>query len=153
VPEQYRRGYVKHAEELVAAVRPSRLSELSREGIEAYLRRLAAWQLRQKVDALRLLLVELADNGAAREIDWNFWAEAGAATLPDTHPILARALTPEQSVRYGVRGSRTLSADAEVSLVKLVRTIRTLQYSIRTEEAYRDWVSRFLSVTGKAPDT
>ena len=157
VPEAYRPWYVGHAQEFIGALNGKRLSELSRESIESYLRCLvgegrgAAWQLRQKVDAVRLLLVELAQNAAAREVDWAFWGQAGE-DLSESHPTLARDLSPERSVRYGLRDPAALSDEAQEALVRLVRLIRTRHYSIRTEEAYRDWVARFLAGAGKPPD-
>ncbi len=36
---------------------------------------------------------------------------------------------------------------------RLVRILRTRQYSFRTEEAYRDWVLRFLTFCGGEPNT
>jgi hypothetical protein len=43
-------------------------------------------------------------------------------------------------------------AAGEVPLPKtLVRTIRAMQYSIRTEQAYVDWCHRFLAFRGEAP--
>ncbi len=43
-------------------------------------------------------------------------------------------------------------AAGEVPLLKtLVRTIRAIQYSIRTEQAYVDWCRRFLAFRGDAP--
>jgi len=68
--------------------------------IVAYLDRLARRnppdrRMRQQVDALCLLLVELVRNPKAREVDWNYWAELGLRPLPADHPTLARELPPK----------------------------------------------------------
>ena len=92
------------------------------------------------MDALQLLLVDLADVRAARVVDWDYWREAGAA-LPAHHPTIAREQAP------GARlADPKFAASAEVFpiLTALARTIRTKQYSIRTEHTYVDWAHRFL---------
>ncbi len=156
VPERFRPWYMRHVEEFIAAFPGRRLSQLSRDEIEGYLQKLAGnpslkgWHVKQRVDALRLLLVDLTGNRHAREVDWDFWAEAGLDALPANHATLARELSPEVSVRYRTSADH-LDPDSEAMLVKMVRTIRTMHYSIRTEEAYRDWLKRFLLFTGKAP--
>ena len=103
VPANARRWYVQRAEDFVAAMRPERLSELTVEEITAFFRRYARenqltdWQFRGTVDALQLLLVELAQAGAAREVDWEHLWESGRA-LAAAHPTQAAALSPEAAV-------------------------------------------------------
>ncbi|HHJ38050.1 MAG TPA: integron integrase [Methylothermaceae bacterium] len=158
VPEQFWPWYVRHVERFLAAFPGRRLSRLSRDEISDYLQKLASdpslkdWHVRQRVDALRLLLVDLIGNRHAREIDWDFWAEAGTDSLPAIHATLARELSPEVSVRYRASADN-LDPDCEAMLVKMVRMIRTMHYSIRTEEVYRDWLKRFLIFAGKAPES
>jgi hypothetical protein len=44
------------------------------------------WQFRQVVDALQLLLVDLAGVKAAQLVDWDYWREAGiTVTLYHLH--------------------------------------------------------------------
>jgi len=156
VPEKYRRYYVRHVEELLAAFPGAKLSDLSNDQITAYLQKLAtvskgpAWLFRQKVDALQLLLVDLCGNRQAREVDWAYWSQAGFDELPAEHPTLARELNPESTLKKPA--ARDLDPACRDSVLKLVRIIRTKQYSIRTEEAYRDWIVRFLAFSGKTPE-
>ena len=158
VPEKFWPWYVRHVEAFLAAFPGRRLSRLTREEINDYLQKLASnpslkdWHVRQRVDALRLLLVDLIGNRHAPEIDWDFWAEAGTDSLPVNHATLARELSPEVSVRYRASADN-LDPDCEAMLVKMVRMIRTMHYSIRTEEVYRDWLKRFLIFAGKAPES
>ena len=157
VPEKYRTWYARHVEALVSAFPDRALSSLTRNEITGYLRGLAAggnppWRLRQQVDAIRLLLVELVQSDEARQVDWAFWAEAGGPELQANHATLARELTPETAISLGRSPKDRLSPEGTRVLVALTRTIRSMQYSIRTEEAYLDWARRFLLWCGKEPD-
>jgi hypothetical protein len=66
VPANARRWHVQRAEDVVAAVRPKRLSALTVAETTAFVPRYARekhltdWQCRQKVDTVQLLLVDLA---------------------------------------------------------------------------------------------
>ena len=148
MPERFRRWYVRHVERFVAAFPGRRLAELSRGEVESYLGGLAsvsggrAWLLRQQVDALHLLLVDLVGNGAAREVDWAFWAEAGERGLGEGHPTLARELPVERMLRGTAQG---LSDERRELLLRLLRILRSEHYAVRTERAYCDWVQRFLA--------
>lgn len=158
VPERYRQYYVRHVENLISAFPGKRLSELTRADISDYFNKIAnsptvpGWRLRQIVDALRLLLIDLCGNKQAQEVDWAFWAEAANDGLPDTHPTLARGISPEASLPHEANG-RALDPAARTAVVKLIRILRTRHYSIRTEEAYRDWIVRFLLFSGKSPES
>ena len=105
----------------------------------------APWQVRQQVDALRLLLVDLAGNREAMEIDWGFWAEnAGALTGDSSVPgITAMGLPCERA------GRRPAGDDARQALLRLTRVLRSRHYALRTEQAYCDWVHRFIEHTAK----
>mgnify|MGYP006267597963 CR=1 FL=1 len=127
-------------------VKPNALTGLSAEEITGYLRATSSqgkwqdWQFRQLVDALQLLLVDLADVKAARVVDWDYWREAGPA-LPADHPTIAREEAPEARLKDPKFAA---SAEAFPVLATLARTLRTKQYSIRTEQTYVDWGRRFL---------
>lgn len=156
VPEHYRRWYVRHVEELLAAFPGKSLRKLNREDICNYLQNLTrqtqmpGWQIRQKVDAIRLLLVDLVRNTQAMEVDWDYWGEAGLETLPANHPTLAKESPPEALIQKNSR-TKSLDSDGEAAVTKTVRLLRSQHYSIRTESAYRDWVMRFLAFAGKPP--
>jgi integrase len=47
------------------------------------------WQFRQTVEAIRILLVDIADLDWARTFDWEFWRES-ARSLQPSHPTVAR---------------------------------------------------------------
>jgi integron integrase len=146
IPQQAQRWYVTHVQDFLDAVQPNSLKDLSREEMTGYLQQTSSqgkwqdWQFRQVVDALQLLLVDLAGVKAAQLVDWDYWREAGAV-LPADHPTIAREQAPEARL-----ADPKFAASAEVFpvLTSLARTLRTKQYSIRTEQTYVDWGHRFL---------
>jgi hypothetical protein len=93
VPDAQRQWYVRRAEAFVEAVRPARMGEVSAEPITAFFhrygheQRLSEWQFRQMVEAVQLLLVDLARNRAAVDIDCYYWMDAGKE-LAGGHPTL-----------------------------------------------------------------
>jgi integron integrase len=98
------------------------------------------------VDAVQLLLVDLARSPAAGEIDWDYWKDAGRELGAD-HPTVAAQQTPEQAVQANPRYAR--SAERYPLLKTLARTLRARRYAIRTEQTYVDWCHRFLLFAGK----
>ena len=136
VPQNQRQWYMQRAEAFVDAARPKRVGEVSAEEITAFFHRyarehqLSDWQFRQMVDAVQLLLIDLANSPGATEIDWDYWKEAGRE-LGAGHPTVASERTPEQAVRTEPRYAR--STDHHPLLKTLARTLRARRYAIRTE--------------------
>jgi integron integrase len=147
VPEKARRYYVRYVEELIRESDQTPLLNLSREVLEAFLRRRANntrmedWQVRQCVDAIQLLMEELAHAPVAKEIDWSAWRYG--ASLAEDHPTLAG----DQSVSKVVvkEASRLGVMDQQDVLEQMVVAIRERHYSIRTEKAYLNWAARFFA--------
>jgi len=152
VPEKARPWYVRHVEGFLKAIHPCALSELTGSRVTDYIQqeaigsRLSDWQFRQFVDALHILLVDLARVPAGKAVDWDYW-KAGARTLEPDHPTLAKAQAPGSvaSPRFA------RSTEAFPVLKDLARTVRAMQYSIRTEQGYVDWCHRFLLYSGDRP--
>jgi hypothetical protein len=155
VPVGQRRWYVQGAEAFVGAMRPKRLSEVSAAEIKAFLpryareQRLNDWQFRQTVDALQLLLVDLAQCPGAREVEWDFLRESGAS-LGANHPTVAAASTPEQVI--DASPVYTKSSTQQPLLKQLARTLRARRYALRTEQTYVDWCHRFLLFVAAQPE-
>ena len=151
VPASARRWYVQRAEDFVAAVRPRRLSEVSTEEIRAFFpryareKRLNDWQFRQTVDALQLLLIDLAQSPAARAVDWEHLRESGRE-LEASHPTHAAAMTPDAAVEANPVYAR--STATQPLLKRLAMTLRAERYALRTEQTYVDWCYRFLQFCG-----
>ena len=153
VPEKARRWYVARVEAFLKEVRPDSLSRLTEEQITGFFQKassrgeLAEWQFRQLVDAMQLLIVDLAQAPVGKAIDWDYWKEAGKP-LDTDHPTLAREIVPSPRHEWpaGPRFSR--SAKRFPILGELARTLRSKHYSIRTEQSYVDWCFRFLESCG-----
>ncbi|AGA92189.1 integron integrase [Thioflavicoccus mobilis 8321] len=152
MPLGQRRWYVERAEAFVAAVHPKRLVEISAAEITAFFPRYAReqqlndWQFRQMLDALQLLLVDVAACPAAREVEWDYWRESGD-TLAADHPTVAAALSPEQAV--DAHPIYAKAAEHRPLLKQLARTLRAQRYALRTEQTYVTWCHRFLSFCEK----
>ncbi|SDX71901.1 phage integrase N-terminal SAM-like domain-containing protein [Thiocapsa roseopersicina] len=141
-------------------LKPTALSALSADQVTDFLQRMSAradlaeWQMRQIVDAVRLLLVDLAQVPAGKGVDWDYWWE-GQRTLPPEHATIARstAMSAEDGAGPRAIGVPRFSRSARTFpiLEDLARTIRAMQYSIRTEQSYVDWCHRFLMFCGSKP--
>jgi hypothetical protein len=94
-PEGARRWYVRHVEVFIKAQSGRRLSTLTADDIEHYLKekgiseKLADWQFRQMVDALRILFTGVVSPAWANNFDWAGW-RAGVRELPADHSTIAR---------------------------------------------------------------
>lgn len=133
-----------------------RLGELGRPDIEQYLRSLLnentgpAWRFRQRVDAIRLALVDVAENPEAVLLDWGYWLEAATVAGPSADdPTLGRYVLPEEVAATGAAADLPEASRSVVE--KLVRILRGRQYSLRTEQMYRHWVVRFFLFCRKLP--
>ena len=147
VPEKFRRWYVRRVEDLLKAVRPDSLARLSAQQVSSYLQQVlsrkgpADWQFGQVVDALQLLLVDLAQAPAGKSVDWAYWKEGGRGLEPD-YPTIAKSSAPVSGPRFA------RPVQFFPLLETLGRTIRSMPYSIRTEQAYVEWCHRFLAFCG-----
>ena len=95
VPERARRWYAGHAEAFIKAQSGRRLSTLTADDIEHYLKekgrseKLTDWQFKQLVDALRILFIGIVSSAWAAKFDRSDW-RAGAPELPADHATIAR---------------------------------------------------------------
>ncbi len=155
VPEGARRWYVKHAEDFIKDQSGRRLTTLTADDIENYLKKkgrnetLTDWQFRQLVDALRILFTDMVTPAWTNAFDWASWKD-GARELPTDHATLARyAKTGETSGdRPAIRSNdkainRFIECFPDLHS-RFVAVIRSLQYSIRTEKTYLFWIARFV---------
>ncbi len=99
-----RSWYVRRVEGFLKARRPASLSQVTAVEIAGYLQevsaqaQLADWQCRQRIDALQLLFVDLAQCPAGKAIDWDWW-KAGGRPLESDHPTVARSQPPAAGLR------------------------------------------------------
>ena len=143
------RWYVKHAEQYINA-HDSPLRTHTALDIDNYLQnkgrnsRLKDWQFCQIVDALRILFVDIVASPWSAEYPWDD-RKSQAIALPETHPTIARQPLDTDSQP----GDTGATIDSVKSLFPdvfdaLIRQIRTRNYSIRTEQSYTAWLSRFI---------
>jgi len=146
------RWHVKWAERYIERFKGRKLATHIPADVNGYLAELGRdtrvkdWQFAQAVAAIRNLFVLV---GAAwlDEVDWHYWRDLSRTLTPD-HPTLAR----ESAAQRGTSPTRvpaTTGADTP-QVAPLIAELRRRHYSIRTEQAYRQWVCRFLRFLGKS---
>ncbi|MCC6710553.1 MAG: integron integrase [Gammaproteobacteria bacterium] len=115
--------------------------------------RTADWQVAQTADALSLFFSDLLHLPWASAFDWGRWRPAvPRATLitpaepSRSVPSVPLAKNPRNAL---VEGKTSTSA----AIQELVAEIRRRGYSIRTEQAYEQWVRRFISFHGERKPT
>ena len=157
VPPKERSYYLTRANQFVAATDgrdPTSLDEREIAALLAAFGRHATlqdWQFAQLTDAVRIyLVVHLKSVGASR-VDWAWW-KASARELPPDHVSTARQSRPEELLRRKVQqGSGPLAEVRrrhEDLIVRFVTEIRARGYAYRTEQAYEQWVCRYLAFCG-----
>lgn len=132
-PEEHIRTHTGHHVEQF-------LNKVGREG------RLSAWQFGQVVDAIRILFSLALKLPWAQDFDWGYWRES-AKPLAVDHATVARdysnALGGLATLDGEERCPNALYQRYQPAIAELVRAIRLKNYSIRTEQTYQNWVSRF----------
>jgi len=109
IPEKARPYSVRFVETFLRDLRAASGSELTGDRITDYFCRvsssskLADWQFRQAVEAIQLVLVDLAPVAAGKEIDWDCWKEA-AKELGGGHSTLAKGQAPGDGVAARIAG-------------------------------------------------
>jgi len=146
--------YRKHVEGYLRATRGKRLSQHNGTDMAEFLGMIGGhsplqdWQIRQTVDALRILFVDLVRAPWAQQFDWAQWKDSARALEAD-HPTMARdtADLPAATHRRGRDGSllRALRERHADLVQRIIATLRVGNYAIRTEQAYLDWIARFLA--------
>ncbi|NOQ87747.1 MAG: integron integrase [Gammaproteobacteria bacterium] len=108
-------------------------------------RNIVDWKFRQVVDALRILFCELVKSPLSVDFDWQMWMD-NSKDLPADHATIARTSSIVNDNKIN-RGSVELCAcrqEFSALFERLVKEIRIRAYSIRTEQAYSDWLARFI---------
>jgi integron integrase len=149
VPEKSRRWYVVRVERYIAAHPDRRLRDHLPEDVTRYLTEagrdvaMEGWLYYQVTHALQLLFTKLLKSPWAEEFDWGYWL-GSAHTLENAHATLARHNSPITPVAppppFAPKSDDTPSQWRD----KLIAEIRRRNYSIRTEEAYVGWATRFM---------
>ena len=161
VPERSRRWYVKHAEDYIKAHSDLPLKQHTELNLTNYLNdlgrkeHLKSWQFKQAIDALRILFIDMIHAPWADHFPWRHHAEA-ATPLPASHATIAREIVPDSQATLN-RDIDSPALPANTNLLDavhqqypdyidgLISQIRSMHYSIRTEQAYTAWFARFIN--------
>ncbi len=146
------RWYVIRAEQYIKANSSKNLKNHSPEDVVNYLEtqsrntHLNDWQFRQIVDAIQNVF-EMLETPWLNDVDWQHWMTA--ASLPANHASIAREIPAAETIsRLANAPNRELSKvrkQHQEILKQLLMVIRQRGYSIRTEQTYESWVSRFIA--------
>ncbi|WP_407057155.1 site-specific integrase [Desulfobacter postgatei] len=85
------------------------------------------------------------------EVDWKFWMDS-ADSLTESHPTVAAGTSAKKTIDHLSNIKHSKLADVRKVhteiLTQLLVALRTRNYSIRTEQSYESWVTRFISFCG-----
>lgn len=151
--------YVRHAEAYIKAHAGVRLAEHTADQVRVYLdekgrnQRLADWQFKQLVRAVKLLFTEMVSVPWSKEFPWDDYIQL-ADSLPDSHSTLSRdyqsidldAISSGYLLEYNKNNSlfKQIFKSHPQHIQNLIKQMRLNQYSIRTEQSYVGWLLRFI---------
>jgi len=145
IKEPFDRWFVIRARQYIEAFPGKRLALHSADDLTGYLDTLGrkqswlAWQFRQAVDAIELLLHEMVHLPWVDAFDWDHW-RASAKALSEQHPTLAMGTHAHTLSDDG----STVRKQHQELLDRMMTEIRRRGYSIRTEQTYISWAVRFI---------
>jgi integron integrase len=157
IPREEQIGYVREVEAFLRATPPSKLNDLQTESITSYISGLCEAtdlddeRVLKAIDAVRLLLVDLAKAPAGDEIDWDYWIKRRldlrgqikeGKEKEGNDKGESRSFYREEPVSGSPRVIRGIK---EFPIIEnLIKRIREKNYSIRTEQSYVDWCQRYM---------
>ena len=153
------RWYVRRSEQYITAFSDKKLVAHTANDVTNYFANLGRdtslkdWQFAQVVDAIQNLFKMVGPNWFD-QVDWRYW-KSFSRMLSPSHATLARESAaspfPGQKGKKKMSGSLSKVRCAHADVLKLlVREIRRRNYSIRTEQAYEQWVCRFILFSGNS---
>lgn len=150
------RWYVRRSEQYIAHNPDKRLAEHSSQDVTAYLRQqgrsstINDWQFRQIIDAIRNLFLFIGSPWVTN-FSWQDLIES-SQSIDHHHPSIAREEPARETIQElaDIKQSRLSEVRSQHSelLTALLVEIRRRNYSIRTEQSYEHWVSRFIAFCG-----
>ncbi len=147
------RWYVIRVEQYIKYYTEKRLVSHTPEDVTRYLEEqgriggINDWQFRQIVDALKNLFEMIAAPWVA-DVEWQHFLEA-SKSLQVSHVTIAQEVSIEETIEnLSSKGTSALAETRRLHkgiLKELLIEIRGRGYSIRTEQAYEAWVTRFVA--------
>lgn len=128
---------------------------LERKVVEQYLAEksrqdsLKDWQFRQVVDAIRILVEDVAKAPWAGEVDWAFWRN-DRRLVDNEHRTLYRESHPVQVdlSKYNLNPHAAAPEGLPRTLERIRGVVRRRNYAISTENTYVMWCDKFLRFAG-----
>ena len=162
IPEKQHSYYIMRASQFCHVVAGRELYSLQvpdiNEAMETLGRddKLADWQFSQLIDAVRILMTRCVSSKASTKVDWEYW-KGSARSVSGDHASTAREHTPDELIYMKIKRGTGTYADIRNRhrdlIVRLVTEIRARGYAYRTEEAYEQWVVRYIVFCkGISPD-
>jgi len=152
VPEPALRWYVVRIERFLKSHAGREPDEIAATDIEEYLQEagrtaeVPGWMFRQLVHALQIFWCYVAPAPWALTFNWDYWFSS-ATELEADHPTVARH--NHRIVMGGEADSTSFVAAFPDLEHAMAARIRLRNYSIRTEQAYVQWLRRFVEFHGK----
>ena len=140
--------YRKHAQTLIDWRPNLKLRDYSTKDVHDWLThsarnpKLTEWQMRQRLDAARLLFAYLLKVPWASDFKWDRWLEERSQPPAIDPPTKSGDEVP--SITPGNR----LGKDHPELYQRFISAIRLPDYSINTERSYLTWINRFLLFHG-----
>lgn len=134
---------------------------LERDRVERYFAEagrqdsLANWQFRQIVDAVRILVEDVAGHDWAGEVDWPFWYDS-AREVDAGHRTLYREshAAKVDFSKYNLNEHGAAPEGMEETLERIRQEVRRRNYTASTEGTYVLWNNKFLRFHSiGSPDT
>jgi len=164
VPGEDQIGYVREVEAFLKATPASKLQDLPEDVVTSYITRLCEDEtldderVYKAIDAVRLLLVDLAKAPAGDHIDWDVLVNKRSSLREQKKEDDFYEELQEVKEKTEIRGPRLSYRKEPVSgsprvlrgikefpvLEKLIKRIREKNYALRTEQSYVDWCQKFL---------
>jgi len=147
------RWYVRRSEQYIAHNPDKRLVDHTPDDVVTYLQQqgrsttISDWQFRQTVDAIRNLFLFI-ESPLGSEFSWQEWIDS-SQSISTHHASIAREEPASDTVHKLASVQRSNLAMVRKQhgelLTRLLVEIRRRGYSIRTEQSYEPWVSRFIA--------
>lgn len=111
------------------------------------------WQFSQTVDAIQILFVHVVRPDWASSFNWLAWENKRVDKPPKPESPVPKPAKPNRPDKEAVTSKRALSPTRALHadlLRQVANEIRRRAYSIRTEDAYLGWITRFLHFCNRA---
>ncbi len=147
--------HIKHAESYINARKGMRLIQHKPVEVTQYLEKAGRLggkpnkHFRQVVTAIKTLF-SLVNPSWFNTFDWDYWFDS-ATSLESNHATIAREPLPDKKSEDTGSFMAAIRDSHSTIIQKLIQEIRRRNYSIRTEQAYEQWLIRFIAFSGNRP--